>query len=71
MDGPGSSQWCPVTEEGEMGTKWNAKFHMNMREKIFTMRVTEHWNMLLREVVQSASLEIVKICLVAFLHNLL
>ena len=33
------------------------KFHRNMR-KIFTLRVTEHWNRLPREAVESPSMEI-------------
>jgi len=34
------------------------KFHLNMRKNFFTLRVTEHWNRLPREAVESPSLEI-------------
>ncbi|GAB0204796.1 mitochondrial enolase superfamily member 1 [Grus japonensis] len=47
------------------------KFHLNMRKNFFTVRVTEHWNRLPREAVESPSLEIFKTCLDAFLCNLL
>ncbi|PKU46577.1 hypothetical protein llap_3134 [Limosa lapponica baueri] len=46
------------------------KFHLNMRKNFFTSRVSEHWNMLPREVVESPSLEIFKTHLDAFLCNL-
>ena len=36
----------------------HGKFHTNTRNNLFTVRVTEHWNRLLREVVESPSLEI-------------
>ena len=38
----------------------HSKFHMDMRRNFFTLIVTEHWNKLTREVVESASLEIFK-----------
>ena len=43
------------------------KFHLNL----FTLRVTEHWNRLPREDVESPSLEIFKTHLDALLCNLL
>jgi len=47
------------------------KFHLNMRKKFFPLRVTEHWNRLPREVVESPSLEIFKTRLDEFLCSLL
>ena len=39
------------------------KFRLNMRKNFFPLRVTEHWNGLPRELVDSTSLEILKTCL--------
>jgi len=47
------------------------KFCLNMKKNFFTLRVTEHWNRLSREVVESPSLEIFKTHLDNFLYNLL
>ncbi|KFO86831.1 hypothetical protein N320_10368, partial [Buceros rhinoceros silvestris] len=46
-------------------------FHLNIRKNFFTLRVTEHWNRLPREVLKSPSLDILKICLDTILCNLL
>jgi len=49
----------------------HSKFHVKTRKNFFTLRVTEHWNRLPREVVESPSLEIFKTHLDAVLCNLL
>jgi len=47
------------------------KLHLNMRKNFFTLRVTEPWPRLPREVVESPSLEIFKTHLDAVLCSLL
>ncbi|KFV79319.1 hypothetical protein N308_13044, partial [Struthio camelus australis] len=47
------------------------KFHLNLRKKFFTVRVTEHWNRLPREVVEPPSLETFKTRLDVILGNML
>ncbi|KFV80506.1 hypothetical protein N308_01186, partial [Struthio camelus australis] len=49
----------------------HGKFHLNLRKNFFTVRVTEHWHRLPREVVESASLEIFKTRLEVILGNML
>jgi len=39
-------------------------------KKFFTVRVTEHWNRLPKEVAEPPSLEMIKIYLDAYLRNL-
>jgi len=45
------------------------KVPLNIRERFLSVRVTECWNRLPREVVGSPSLEILKICLDMVLGN--
>jgi len=47
------------------------KFHLNMRKNFFPLRVTEHWNRLPREAVESPSPEIFKTHLDKVLCSLL
>jgi len=47
------------------------KFQLNLRKNFFPLRVTEHWNRLPREVVDSLSLEIFKTHLDEVLCSLL
>jgi len=48
----------------------NRNFCLNMRKNFFPLRVTEHWNRLPREVVESPSLERIKTHLNAVLCSL-
>jgi len=47
------------------------KFRVNMRKNFFPLRMTEHWNRLPREAVDSPSLELFKIHLDEVLCSLL
>jgi len=44
-------------------------FPLNVRKRFFSVRVTERWHRLLREVVESPSVEILKSCLETVLGN--
>ena len=51
--------------QGAIGTNWN--IGNSMRKNFFTLKVTEHWNRLYREVLESPFLEIFKTHLDIFL----
>lgn len=54
------------------GRNWNTRSsNANTRKNFFPVRVTEHWNRLLRKIVEFLSLEIFKTYLDAFLCELL
>ncbi|KFR10327.1 hypothetical protein N306_14583, partial [Opisthocomus hoazin] len=46
------------------------RFRLDIRKKIFTLRVVRHWNRLRREVVDAPSLEVFKARLDRALSNL-
>jgi len=47
------------------------RFHLNISKHFFTMRVTKHWHMLPRDIVESPSSETFKSCLGVVLGSLL
>ena len=47
------------------------EFHTNRRKNFFTVRVTEHWSRLPREVVETPSMEILRAHLDVYLCDLL
>jgi len=62
----------PSDRTGRSGHKVeHRRFPLNIRKHFFTVRVTEHWRRLPREVEESPSLEILKSCLDVALGSLL
>jgi len=49
----------------------HTKFHTNMQKNLFMVKMTEYWNRLPREVVESPTMEIFKTHLDTHLCNLL
>ena len=70
MGGVESSEVCNNRARSSGQKLEYRKFQTNTRKNFFTVRV-EHWNRLLREVVESPSLEIFKTHLDTYLCNLL
>ena len=63
--------WWAIIEQRETGRNWNRKFQSNARKNFSIVGITEHWNRLLREVVESPSLEILTTFLDTYLCDLL
>lgn len=49
----------------------HGRFQLNMRGHFFTVKVTDHWDRLPKEIVESPSVEILNNHLDAILHNML
>ena len=58
-------------DKGQWEKLGHRKFCTNTRKNFFTVRVTEHWNRLPRDVEESPPMEIFKICLDTYLCDVL
>jgi len=65
------SFFCMSVQALDMIRQLKETMPRNMRKNFFPLRVTEHWNRLPREAVESASLEIFKTRLDKVLYSLL
>jgi len=69
---PGSSEWVPTDwTRGNGHHLKHKRIYWNITKHFFVARVTEHWNTLPREAVESPSLEIIERCLDMVLGSLL
>lgn len=55
---PGSSQWYPANGPDAMGTDFNGRNCLNMRQFFLCVKVVKHWNRLPRQAAETPSLEI-------------
>jgi len=61
---------CSDRTTGNGSKLKEGRFQLDIRKKLFTMRVVKHWNRLPREAVDAPSLEVLKARLNGALSNL-